>query len=119
MCLRLVHSQTRCNVYSNMPKLTLKGKLDAVLTAVNAYFIFPYALCGFSTKIYNSFFIEISLMNINRKRNWHQSLLLRVAVRAGATGAIAPVDFQKWQIAPVNFEYARVRDKEITQKRYF
>ena len=76
MCLRLVHSQTRCNVYSNMPKLTLKGKLDAVLTAVNAYFIFPYALCGFSTKIYYSFFIEISLMNINRKRNWHQSLLL-------------------------------------------
>ena len=28
----------------------------------------------------------------------------RGSVRAGATGAIAPVDFQKYQIAPVIFE---------------
>ena len=28
----------------------------------------------------------------------------RAVVRAGATGAIAPVDFQKGSIAPVNFE---------------
>ena len=40
----------------------------------------------------------------------------RGAVRAGATGAIAPVDFQKWLIVPVNFEKAQVKHKEITQK---
>ena len=37
------------------------------------------------------------------------------AVRADATGAIALVDFQKWQIALVNFESAQVKYKEITQ----
>ena len=34
----------------------------------------------------------------------------------GATGAIAPVYFQKWQIAPVSFEYSQVKYKEISQK---
>ena len=31
-------------------------------------------------------------------------LQVRAAVRAGAMGVIAPVDFQEWQIVPVNFE---------------
>ena len=40
----------------------------------------------------------------------------RAIIRAGETGAIASFKFQKWQSAPVNFEYAQVKDKEITQK---
>ena len=31
-------------------------------------------------------------------------MVFRAAVRAGATGAIAPVDFEKGPIAPVDFE---------------
>ena len=42
----------------------------------------------------------------------------RDAVRAGAMGAIAPVDFQKQQIAFVNLKQTQVKDKEITQKMY-
>ena len=30
--------------------------------------------------------------------------MIRGAVRAGATGAVAPFDFQIYQIAPINFE---------------
>ena len=34
----------------------------------------------------------------------------RGAVRASATGAIAPVDFRKYQIEPLNFEDGQGRD---------
>ena len=42
----------------------------------------------------------------------------RVDVRVGATGAIAPADFQKWQIASINFELAEVKCNKITQKNW-
>ena len=44
-------------------------------------------------------------------------IMIRVDVRAGAKGAIAPVHFKKWQIAPVNFEYTQVKDKKKLLKK--
>ena len=37
------------------------------------------------------------------------SICNRAVVRAGATGAIAPVNFQKDPFAPINFEKGQVR----------
>ena len=45
-----------------------------------------------------------SFYTIQSKRYKKSKTISRAAVRTGATGAIAPVDFEKGLIAPVKFE---------------
>ena len=47
------------------------------------------------------------------------TLTCRGSVNTGATGAIAPIDFWKYQIAPFNFEDGQGKNHEINLDLYF
>ena len=54
-------------------------------------------------------FSQIQLVDVSyfSRKLWSPILEIYItgyAVRVGATGAIVPVNFQKWQIASVNYE---------------
>ena len=57
------------------------------------------------SKSENIWLIQCRKQKKSLKIHQHQCLLIpRVSVRVGTTSAIAPANFQKYQIAPANFE---------------